>query len=88
MKKLVMFAVAAALALPSVSFAADTDAKLADRIEAAHAVLHELMATPDKGIPLDIAAKATCVAVVRSTGSPRTRSEASELNSLTAPETR
>jgi lipid-binding SYLF domain-containing protein len=64
MKKLVMFAVAAALALPSVSFAADTDAKLADRIEAAHAVLHELMATPDKGIPLDIAAKATCVAVV------------------------
>jgi lipid-binding SYLF domain-containing protein len=27
-------------------------------------VLHELMATPDKGIPLDIAAKATCVAVI------------------------
>jgi len=59
-----MFAVAAALSLSSVSFAADTDAKLADRIEAAHAVLHELMATPDKGVPLDIAAKATCVAVI------------------------
>ena len=26
--------------------------------------LHELMATPDKGIPLDIAAKAHCVAVI------------------------
>src|SRR6201996_7401175 len=38
--------------------------KLADRITAAHDVLHELMATPDKGIPLDIAAKAHCVLVV------------------------
>jgi lipid-binding SYLF domain-containing protein len=43
--------------------AADTQ-KLDQRIEAAHAVLHELMATPDKGIPDDIAAKATCVAVI------------------------
>ncbi len=40
------------------------DAKLADRIESAHQVLHELMGTPDKGIPFDIAAKAQCVAVV------------------------
>src|ERR1700743_2658794 len=39
-------------------------AKLDERIDAAHAVLHELMATPDKGVPLDIAAHATCVAVV------------------------
>src|ERR1700691_2710221 len=38
--------------------------KLDARIDAAHAVLHELMATPDKGIPLDIAAKAHCVVVV------------------------
>ena len=38
--------------------------KLDARIDAAHAVLHELMATPDKGIPLDIAAKAHCVAVI------------------------
>jgi lipid-binding SYLF domain-containing protein len=38
--------------------------KLDDRIAAAHDVLHELMATPDKGIPLDIAAKAHCIAVV------------------------
>jgi len=39
-------------------------AKLDQRIEAAHAVLHELMATPDKGVPLDIASRATCVAVI------------------------
>ena len=38
--------------------------KLTHRIEASHAILHELMATPDKGIPLDIAAKAQCVIVV------------------------
>jgi lipid-binding SYLF domain-containing protein len=38
--------------------------KLNERVEAAHMVLHELMATPDKGIPEDIAAKATCVAVI------------------------
>lgn len=44
--------------------AADDLQKLNTRIEAAHGVLHELMATPDKGIPDDIAAKATCVAVV------------------------
>jgi lipid-binding SYLF domain-containing protein len=43
--------------------AADNN-KLDERVAAAHAVLHELMATPDKGIPLDIAAKAECVAVV------------------------
>ena len=46
-----------------VASAADT-AKLDSRIQSAHAVLHELMATPDKGVPLDIAAKASCVAVV------------------------
>jgi len=38
--------------------------KLDGRIEAAHLVLHELMTTPDKGIPDDIASKATCVLVV------------------------
>lgn len=40
--------------------------KIDARIDAAHAVLHELMATPDKGLPLDIASKATCVLVVPS----------------------
>jgi lipid-binding SYLF domain-containing protein len=38
--------------------------KLDARIEAAHLVLHELMATPDKGIPNNIAQHATCVAVI------------------------
>jgi lipid-binding SYLF domain-containing protein len=37
---------------------------LDERIADAHAVLHELMGTPDKGIPFDIAAKAHCVLVV------------------------
>src|ERR1700744_1585649 len=52
-----------ALAGVSAAHGAD-DSKLVSRIDAAHAVLHELMATPDKGVPLDIAAKAHCVAVI------------------------
>ncbi len=40
------------------------NAKLDGRINAAHNVLHEMMATPDKSIPLNIAAKAQCVAVI------------------------
>jgi hypothetical protein len=44
----------------TAAFAADTG-KLVQRVDAAHSVLHELMDTPDKGIPADIAAKATCV---------------------------
>ncbi len=61
MKRILASALLAAT-LSAPAFA--EDAKLASRIESAHAVLHELMATPDKGIPLDIAAKAECVAVV------------------------
>ena len=34
------------------------------RVDAAHMVLHELMDTPDKGLPEDIASHATCVAVI------------------------
>lgn len=41
-------------ALSAVALAADVQ-KLDRRIEAAHEVLHELMDTPDKGIPNDIA---------------------------------
>ncbi|WP_213803291.1 lipid-binding SYLF domain-containing protein [Granulicella sp. dw_53] len=48
----------------TVAASAADKAKLDQRIEAAHDVLHELMGTPDKGIPDDIAAKATCVAVI------------------------
>jgi lipid-binding SYLF domain-containing protein len=52
--------------LTGFAAAQSTDTKITDRLEAAHAVLHELMATPDKGVPLDIAAKAQCVVVVPS----------------------
>ncbi len=52
------------MSLTAAAFAATDVAKLNERVEAAHAVLHELMATPDKGIPDEVASKATCVAVV------------------------
>jgi lipid-binding SYLF domain-containing protein len=55
--------VGVSLACASAAYGADVQ-KLDERIDAAHEVLHELMATPDKGIPLDIAAKAHCVAVI------------------------
>jgi SH3 domain-containing YSC84-like protein 1 len=51
--------------LAPVAMAQKTE-KIDARIDAAHAVLHELLNTPDKGVPLDIAAKATCVLVVPS----------------------
>jgi lipid-binding SYLF domain-containing protein len=53
-----------AAALTGVASAADIDKKLTDRIDAATAVVRELMATPDKGVPLWVAAKAHCVLVV------------------------
>jgi len=62
--KHIISAVLVAASICTVARAETDPAKLAARIDAAHAVLHELMDTPDKGIPLDIAAKATCVAVV------------------------
>jgi len=59
-----------AVSLVGITLACVTPAKAADvqkldeRIDAAHLVLHELMTTPDKGIPFDIAAKAHCILVV------------------------
>ncbi len=53
-----------ALTLSTAAFAADDKAKLDERIAAATAILHQLSTTPDKGIPDEIAAKATCIAVV------------------------
>jgi SH3 domain-containing YSC84-like protein 1 len=67
MKKLIqtLCATAALTMTLAVGANAATDmAKLDERIESAHLVLHELMGTPDKGIPEDVAAKATCVAVI------------------------
>lgn len=52
------------LVCSSLAFGEADKAKLDARLDAAHAVLHELMGTPDKSVPLDIAAKATCVAVI------------------------
>src|ERR1700753_2285797 len=64
MKKMIVTSlVGIGLTFATAVHAADVE-KLGQRIEAAHDVLHELMATPDKGVPLDIAAKAHCVAVV------------------------
>src|SRR6478672_3717909 len=53
-----------ATTVTGVAIAADADKKLTDRLDAASAVVHELMATPDKGVPLWVASKATCVLVV------------------------
>ncbi len=59
-------AAVAVLSLTGIAAAQGTDAKLTSRLESAHEVLHQLMATPDKGIPLDLAAKASCVVVIPS----------------------
>jgi len=42
------------------------DAKLTDRLESAKAVIEEIMATPDKGIPQSILSSAHCVVVIPS----------------------
>src|ERR1700723_3934764 len=62
-KTIVASLVGIGLTFATAAHGADVE-KLGQRIESAHDVLHELMATPDKGIPLDIAAKAHCVLVV------------------------
>lgn len=64
MKTLLVAALSLAVLTPAVQ--AQDAAKINARIDAAHAVLHELMNTPDRGVPLDIAARATCVLVVPS----------------------
>jgi len=58
-------AVVCAASFSYVAAAQDTS-RIDARIDAAHAVLHELMNAPDKGLPEDIAARATCVLVVPS----------------------
>jgi lipid-binding SYLF domain-containing protein len=63
MLKKLSLAVCMATTLTLSAHAADK-AKLDERINAASDVLHELMGTPDKGIPDTVASKATCVIVV------------------------
>ncbi len=66
--KIHMSLLIAASLVPGAAFAAGADApaKLDSRIDAATAVLHQLAAVPDKGIPDRIARKAHCVIVVPS----------------------
>lgn len=66
MRNLILASTLAAVSFVSAGAQAPPPDKLVHRIEAAHAILHELMNTPDKGIPLDIAASAQCVIVVPS----------------------
>jgi lipid-binding SYLF domain-containing protein len=46
------------------SFAQDDQVKVDERLTSAQAVMNEIMATPDKGIPRGILAGATCVTVI------------------------
>jgi len=62
MKKLLALLFIAAMAVPAL--AADDQAKLDSRLDAARTVIEQIMATPDKAIPDSIARKAYCVAVV------------------------
>ncbi|MBB5056158.1 lipid-binding SYLF domain-containing protein [Granulicella aggregans] len=64
MRNLVASALLAVSVIAAPAAHAQVPDKLVHRIEASHAILHELMNTPDKGIPLDIAASAQCVIVV------------------------
>src|ERR1700691_4813617 len=62
MKKAIVFA--EILFLTSAAGAATTREATADRLQHAGAVLHEIMAAPDKGIPEEVLDHAKCVAVV------------------------
>src|ERR1700753_2823776 len=66
MRNFIASAIVAASVIATPMAQAQAPEKLVHRIDAAHAILHELMATPDKGIPLDIAASAQCVVVIPS----------------------
>jgi lipid-binding SYLF domain-containing protein len=62
-------AIACGLALVAGSFSAfgeEDKTKLAGRLDDAKAVIQEIMATPDKGIPQSILAGASCVVVIPS----------------------
>ena len=61
MKKLILFA--ALLSLTSLGWA-ESQQEATDRLNNAATVLHEIMSTPDKGIPEEVLDHAKCVAVV------------------------
>jgi lipid-binding SYLF domain-containing protein len=62
MRKALLFAVF--LNLTSFAWAGTTREAADDRLDHAGAVLHEIMAAPDKGIPEEVLEHARCVAVV------------------------
>ena len=65
MKKFILVACACAVTLMgSQSFAADTNADLVKRVDAAAQTIQEIQSIPAKAIPDWIVSKATCVAVV------------------------
>jgi lipid-binding SYLF domain-containing protein len=66
MRNFIASALIATSAIVAPSLHAQAPEKLVHRIDAAHEILHQLMNTPDKGIPLDIAASAQCVIVIPS----------------------
>ena len=66
MRHLIASALVAVTMIAAPAAQAQGPEKLTHRIDKAHEVLHALMDTPDKGVPLDIAASAQCVVVVPS----------------------
>ena len=62
MKKMILLT--ALLSLTTLSQANTTADETSDRLMKAGAVMHEIMAAPDKGIPQEVIDHATCVAVV------------------------
>lgn len=57
-------AVFTAMVLTSPAIAADTDAKLDQKLTDATAVYHELFATPDRGVPEALLKGCRCIAVI------------------------
>jgi len=65
MKKIMLTLAIASLSVATMSWALDQDKQdTTERLDKAAAVLHEVMATPDKGIPEEVMEHAKCVAVV------------------------
>jgi SH3 domain-containing YSC84-like protein 1 len=67
MKRLSVIVCGTALSVSStVAFGASDKAKLVERMQDAQAVITQIMAAPDKGIPSGILAGATCITVIPS----------------------
>ena len=64
MKKFLLLALI--VTLGSLSFAADEETKVSERVQAAAEVLNDIQGAPDKGIPQEVLGSAECVAVVPS----------------------